>query len=155
MKLFKKEDCKYIDGYIVCGDEVVGVSLPVVRQLNKLETDLQRALHAEKHKVEPVEVTPFVRQHEGDSRIVITPVTKSLDEAIDKAKDIMDDLDLLEAASAMNDYLADIESAVAWVQSENIVSMQSGMVERFDLPMLGNPLELDEGSIVEAVGSLF
>ena len=155
MKIYKKEDCTYVDGYVVCGDEVIGVPTPVIRQLNRLETDMQKAEHRRANKVELKTPEPFVRKHEGKSRIVVTPETPALDEAVDKAMALRDDLDTVEAASAVNDYLADIELAIEWVQSPNIVSSSTVLVEKFDLPSLGNPLELGEEDIVEAVVNLF
>ena len=155
MKIYKKEICTYVDGYIVCGDEVVGVPTSIIRQLNKLETDMQKAEYRRANKVELKTPEPFVRKHEGKSHIVVTPDTPALDEAIDKAMALMDDIDTVEAASAVNDYLADIESVIEWIQSPNIVSSAAELIEKFDLPTLGNPLELGEKDIVEAVVNLF
>jgi len=155
MKIYKKEVCMYVDGYIVCGDEVVGVPTAIIHQLNKLETDMQKAEHRRANKIELKAPEPFVRKHEGKSHIVVTPDTPVLDEAVDKAMKLMDDIETVEAASAVNDYLADLESAIEWIQSPNVVSSDTVLVEKFDLPTLGNPLELDEEDIVEAVVNLF
>lgn len=152
-KIYKKENCEYIGGYIACGDEVVGVPAAIVLKLNKLDTDLQMAEHRRANTVKPVEVKPFVRKHEGVSLIELTASTPALDRKIAEAEALMDDLDSLDVTNQANDYLANLADVVDWLESDYIV--ESVTTSKFDLPVVGNPLDLSAGELVDMVASLF
>lgn len=152
-KIYKKENCEYIGGYIVCGDEVVGVPAAIVLKLNKLDTDLQMAAHRRANTVKPVEAKPFVRKHEGTGFIELTAITPALDAKVAEAEALMDDIDTLDTVNQANSYLEDIADVIDWVGSDYII--ESATTAKFDLPAVGNPLNLSIDKLVDMVADMF
>ena len=157
MKMFDKGNCKYKEGYIVCGEEVVAVSNEVVDLLNKLDTDIQRAEFDRKNAApEPDVPKKFARKTEyGKVYPHIVADTPVLDKQVQKTLDMMDELDAAAAAEKCNDYFEGLQPVILFVASNGIVSCEHAEQHRFDLPVVGNPLELDKERLADLVIGMF
>ena len=86
---------------------------------------------------------------------VDTPI---LDQKVEAAKQLIEELDAVATCEGVNDYLKDLAELIDFAASETIVegapSMLGG-VRRFDLPVIGNPLELTVDKIVEFALEVF
>ena len=157
MKIYNKKDCAFVNGYIDCDNEVVSVPSIVVAQANKLEDDVQRAEYDKANKVEPVNTKPFVRKSSRPTAVieVDTPI---LDQKVEAAKQLIEELDAVATCDGANDYLKDLAELIDFAASETIVEGTPSMfggVRRFDLPVIGNPLELTVDKIVEFALEVF
>lgn len=158
MKMFNKADCEYKGGYIVCGDKVVAVDNEVVDLFNKLEEDIQRANHNRGifGGMPAVEPAPFHRQTErGNVYPHIEAETPELDKAADVAIKIMDELDAVADAEKCNEYFTGIHPLILFVNDDFIVAGEQATQHRFDLPTIGNPLELDKDKLSDLVMGMF
>ena len=159
MKMFDKKQCEYKGGYIVCDDEVVAIDNEIVDLFNKLEEDIQRA----KFEAENCDPLPCYKEPGKFERITergaIMPVasapTPTLDKMAEKTMKILDELDDVANASRVNDYFAGIVPVIEFVNDPFIVSCENGTQHRFDLPTVGNPLELDRDKLSELVIRMF
>lgn len=157
MKIYNKKDCTFVNGYIVCDNEVVNVPSIVIAQANKLEEDVQRARYNKANKVEPINVEPFVRKSAMPTATieVDTPV---LDQKIEAAKQLIEEFDAVATCEGANDYLKDLAELIDFAASEIIVEGTPSMfggIRRFDLPVVGNPLELTVDKIIEFALEVF
>lgn len=159
MKMYNKSECEYKGGYIVTADnEIVSVDNEIVDLFNKLEEDIQRSKFNEVNKVlQPI--TPdfeFSRQTEhGEIYPTVSANTPELDAAADKAIKMMDEIDAMSAAEKANEYFDGIHPLFMFVNDEFIVSGEQAAQHRFDLPVIGNPLELDKDKLSEFVIDMF
>lgn len=152
MKMYKKTECEYKNGYIVNGDEVVGIDNEVVLMLNNLDVDVQRARFEQANKVKPQETKEFVPESEHQVLAEIVVKTPKLDEFAETAMEIMEEIDAVNTAEAATDYLAHIQKALMFAHDEEIVEFAQSVQLRFDLPTIGNPLDLDPLAISKFVG---
>ncbi len=159
MKMFNKAECEYKGGYIVSNGEVVAIDNEIVDLLNKLEDDLQRAKF-EDENCGPLpcyqEPDEFVRVSEhGKMFPIVQAITPELDEMAEHAIKLMDEVDKMADAERINEYFAGIKPLILFVNEEFIVSGEQGNQHRFDLPTVGNPLELDKDKLNELVIDMF
>lgn len=154
-KIYSKTELEYKNGYIVSADgDIIGIDNEVVDLFNKLDTDLQRAEWKKEHaegldllgKALSDEFTPVSEY--GTPKIGVN--TPLLDAKVEETRNLMDELDGLNAAEQANRYIAGIRPVCMFVQDENVVSFDVPRQHRFDLPRIGNPLKLD----LEGLGDL-
>lgn len=157
MKMINKKDCEYKGGYIVCNGEVVCVDNEVVDLFNKLEEDVQRAqFEANKQPAIAVSDEKFARKTEhGKIMPIVKASTPELDNVVDKTMKIMDELDACASAELANDYFAGIKSLILFVNDEFVLSGEQATQHRFDLPTIGNPLELTKDDLSALVIGMF
>ena len=156
MKMIDKKDCEYKGGYIVNDGKIVCIDNKVVDLFNKLDVDIQRAkFEADNYQV----VTPvkeFVPKTEhGALYPVVTVDTPELDKLAEHAMKVMDEVDAMADAAKANEYFAGIHPLIMFVNDEFIVSGEQAVQHRFDLPTIGNPLELDKDGLSDLVMSMF
>lgn len=154
MKIYKKEDCEYKGGYIVCGDEVVCVSNVVVSLLNKLDLDLQRASFKARTRVKPVTPEEFEQDSEHKPKISVTVATPLLDEKIKQTEELMEELDRYDRIDKAKARIKALDPVVQFLADDFIVSHDNCYQERFDLPWLGSPLEMTIDGMLEVVEML-
>lgn len=153
-KIVKKSELKDVQGHLAIGDEVVTVEPAIISQANELEDALQHAVWeyqaADKH--EPAkEVKPFKRIHSNKQSITVMAPTPTLDERAAKSKKIMDEIDATAICEAVNADLAKYVDLVTFADSDEVVVYDGSLVtDRFDTPVLGDPLSLSVDRIVEA-----
>lgn len=158
MKMIDKKDCEYKGGYIVNDGKVVCVDNKIVSLFNKFEEDVQRAqFEATK---EPVCATPndeeFMRKTEhGNIYPCVKASTPELDKKAEQTMKLLEELDQMVAADQINDYLYEIQPLIEWVHDDFIVSGEQATQHRFDLPTIGNPLELDKDTLCQWVIDMF
>lgn len=160
MKMYKKKDCKYKDGYIVCGGKVLSIDNKIVDLLNELEDWIQRSCYDDvKQKICDfcsVKRKEFHRVSEhGKIYPTIIPNTPDLDKAVEQTMAIMEDLDAIAAAEKMNDLVKRLAPVFEFAASKTIVSGDQAVQHRFDLPTIGNPLKLTPQDIADHVTGLF
>lgn len=159
MKMFNKSDCEYKGGYIVSDGEVVAIDNEIVDLFNKLEEDIQ---HAEFERTNcgaaPCWIEPgeFHRSSEhGKIMPFVTAKTPELDKLAEQAIKIMDEIDDFANAEKVNDYFNSIKPLIVFVNEKFIVSGEQASQHRFDLPTIGNPLELDGDKLSQLVIDMF
>ena len=159
MKIYKKSECKYEDGYITCKGRIVQVDNEIVDLINKLEDDVQLAKHNRLCESLTSAVPPlpkFGRKTEfGQIYPMVVADTPELDDAVGKAERIMDEIDEMARADKANEYFAGIKPLFLFVNTKTIVSCDQDVQHRFDLPTVGNPLELDKDKLSDLVTGMF
>ena len=148
--MFNKEECEYKGGYIVCGNEIVGVDPLIVDQLNRVEFDLQKARYHKEHKIEIDFDEPFEFVNEREFPFA-TAATPELDKAVEKTMKIMDELDEVKAADKVNDYIDKTKATFEFVINRFVVSNDVYGTKPFNLHTLGNPLELTVAKLCEYI----
>lgn len=159
MKIFHKTDLEYKNGFLIKDDEVVGIDNEIVDLLNKLDTDIQRAEFISERQtgidaVNEMLDVKFKPKSEFELPVVGTH-TPYLDAKVEEAKAIMDELDGKDAADKANEYLKNIKPVVLFVKDDSIIEFEQPRQHRFDLPRIGNPLELDEETLALLVCKVF
>lgn len=160
MKMFNKSECEYKGGYIVNSGEVVAIDNKIVDLFNKLEEDVQRA-EFERTSCGPLpcyqEPDKFARMSEHDNKIMsfVSCETPELDKLVEQGIKIMDELDSMANAAKINEYFDGIKPLIMFVDEEFIVSGEQSTQHRFDLPTIGNPLELNANKLSEFVIGIF
>ena len=157
MKMFDKSECEYKGGYIVCDGKVVCVDNEVVDLFNKLDVDMQRAQYEATYCpgfAAPAEEFAPKSEH-GAIYPTIKADTPELDKQAEQAIKIMNEVDAMADAAKANEYFASIRPLIMFVNDEFIVSGEQATQHRFDLPTVGNPLELDKDSLADLVMTMF
>lgn len=160
MKAYKKSKLEYKNGYIMKDDKVITVNRAVVSQLNELDRKVQEARHRKVQESNAKTVSMIMddkfepaTEHAKIGYDVSTP---ELDAAIDKAIDIMDEIDASNRAEMAERYLRGIEETIEFVDSNRVLDKSKVMdAKRFDLPVVGNPLELDLERLLDLVAELY
>lgn len=154
MKTYKKENLKYKNGYIFKGDKIVGIDNDIVDLANKMETDTQRKYHEVHNKIDINDVEEFNRVSEF-SRPLVMPSTPKLDKKIEESIELMDELDGMQKAEEANEYLESIHPVVQFIQEDFVIDCKQDTQHKFDLPVLGNPLEWDREFLDHFIKKLF
>ena len=157
MKMYKKNKLEYKNGYLVKGEKVIGVDNYIVAMFNDLDTDLQKAEFKRQHPVKPVEKQPeFSRMTEhGKVFVQVGADTPVLDEMVEKTMALLDEVDDLDVAKKITEYMASIQPLIQWVEDDHVVTAEQQVQHRFDLPMVGNPLKLDKDMLLDMVIHMF
>lgn len=157
MKMFDKNECEYKGGYIVCEGQVVCIDNEIVDLFNKLDTDVQRAKFEAAHRQAPVDQDEAFapKSEHGAIYPTIEAKTPELDKMAAKAVKLMDEVDAMESAARANEYFAGIHPLIMFVNDGFVVSGEQAVQHRFDLPVVGNPLELDKDKLSDIVLSMF
>ena len=157
IKMYKKKQLSYKNGYVIKDDKVVGIDNEVVDLFNKLERDYQKAMWDKVHPVLPQaqpEEFRFATEH-GKTFVNVQAETPNLDAAVEQAMKLVYDLDTLEAVNKINDYMEGIHPIIQFVNDKRIVSLDQPNQHRFDLKFIGNPLELDKDALLSIVTMMF
>lgn len=158
MKMFDKEKIEYKNGYLVCEGEIVSVDNEVVDLANKLETDVQRASFKRTHgcNYDPCKVCdePFARTTERNIP-TLRVETPMLDKKTKQAMQMMDEIDAMEKADQINEYLRGIDPLLQFAENDFVIACEHGEQHRFDVPVLGDPTKWTLKSISEQVMSIF
>lgn len=154
MKMVKKSNLIYERGYI-CTKKGKVVSVPnnIVRMMNKLDRDVQESEWRKEQPV-PEPAKKFVPITERIHPIVKVD-TPALDEQVERSMAIMEDIDAMAGADEVNQYLAEIDPLIQWVMADKIIATENPAQLQFDLPRLGNPLELDIEYLVDLVANMY
>ena len=143
MKFYKKADLKFKRGYLCKGKgKVVAIDNEIVDLLNQLETDLQRARFDKAHAVDlsPLD-EKFVRKSVEELPVAV-PETPALDKKVAETLELMDELDHIDDVESVNAYIKSIKPLVHFVQDDEVIECEHCTPHKFDLPIIGNPLNL-------------
>ena len=149
MKMFKKAELEFKNGYLLDGDEVVEVSGSLVRDFNQLEYLYQKALHNKDNKVSPVEQKEFEFQSAYDN-LQVEVNTPTLDAKAKETVKLLDELDSVSIANNANELLDEFKNLVLFVTEESFVEGEFGTL-KFDMKTIGNPLELDVDKLTDII----
>ena len=157
MKLYKKCDLKFENNRIIHetedGIEQIGVPDQVFILLNTME---QRAQMAEyilsQDKPAPIpSYKGFERKHARGMALKLKACTPLLDAKVEEAEDLIEELRQTREAEDVTKQLEYLAPLIRWIADEYIV--EGDNYDRFDLPRLGNPLELTNQDIVEVLAT--
>lgn len=161
-KIVNKEVLEYKNGYILSGNDIVGIDNEVVDLLNKIEEDVQRSKYKRLGNIEAniaslvnSKADGFKLKSEHKVALRVKPETPVLDEAIEKTMSIMDELDRIDNTEKMNDYFDKIVPVIMFVNQDFVIECENGVPHRFDLPTIGNPLELTMEDLCRHVAGMF
>lgn len=156
MKMYKKSELTYKDGYLVTKDnDVIGLAPMLVSQLNKLEQQIQKHRYIDKQpKATPA---PTLDGFEFDSErdtIHFKSDTPKLEEKIKNALDLMEEIEQVNTDKCMNRMLDhELNCVVNFVMQDFVIDDDYSPMQ-FDCKTIGNPLELTEEKLIELVAEL-
>lgn len=156
-KLVSKSDLSFKNGYII--DEtgtVMNLSFRVWEQLIDLEMMVQRAGFAKVHGItddnnEQVTMDDFVPVHRYKVTFGMVAKTPLLDKKMDEAMQLMEEIENDQKAAQLTKALNEMPELLEFISSEYILVTSEGAPQRFDLAIIGNPLNLTLDSLEEIV----
>lgn len=153
-KLISKTDLKYVDGYIMDDeDNILAIQGKIVAFLNDLDISIQKAEYIKSQpKCQfPPTLDGFKPKSERKIYSVEIPETPNLDARAALAKHILDETVAVGTAEHYNSFIKENADVFEWLDAERIVVGTAMIAQRFDLPTLGNPLELTAEKVIEAI----
>lgn len=153
-KLVSKKDLKYVNGYITDNEgTVVNIDYRIAHFLNKLEVCIQKAkyIKAQPECQFPPSLDGFELESEHKVYKIEEPKTPKLDARANLAKGILDEMVAVNNAKECNEFIKANAVVFEWLDSDLIVVDSSEAGVRFDLPTLGNPLELTAEGVMDII----
>lgn len=153
-KLISKTDLKYVDGYIMDDDNnILAIHGKVVDFLNDLEISVQKAeyIKAQPKGKMPPTIQGFKPKSERKVYSVEVPETPNLDARAALAKHILDETLAVSTAASYNSFIEENADVFEWLDAERVIVGNAMIAQRFDLPTLGNPLELTAEKVIEII----
>lgn len=153
MKLYAKSELNYTNGLLTTKDgDVVAIDNEIVDLANTLEERLQRAMYLDEQPefCPGPDLTNFKRKSEFKDYSIETP-TPLHDMEAKKTMALMDEIDNANAGEKINDDLAGMKPLLEFADSDSALACEAGNPHRFDLPIIGNPLELTVSKIQAAL----
>ena len=153
MKLFNKNELQFVDGMLIskATNDVVCPAPSAVFGLNNLETKYQEAMYLkEQGEYNPAPTLEgFNRETALHSIRVEIPEaeTPTLDEQVARSIKITEELDAVCKHDDMVQLINSNEEAFNFVHADYVVDTDCSLY-RFDLPYIGNPLELTDEKLV-------
>lgn len=157
MKMYKKEDLSFVNGYLVDKENnIVPLHINVVAQLNTLETMYQQAKYwAEQPAPEPVKprsLANFKRESAFEVPYEAKHETPLLDQKIEESMRLVNEIKGDAIADNINERYQDFAELIQWADADFVVEgMNSG---RIDTPNIGNPLELTGPRVCSIIASI-
>lgn len=155
MKIYKKKDLAYKNGYLVKGDKIVTVDNDIIDLLNKLDVDIQRHEWEADRKAQSEYIGKMVDDEftakSEYTRPVISVETPTIDGKVKEAMAVIEEMEAQTAADEINKRLIGMRPVVQFVQEDFVVPVDQYSQHRFDLPTIGNPLEIDLEKLTELV----
>lgn len=155
MKLVRKDAVHYDRGYLIDeGMNVVGLPAGVAYNLNHLEKELQQALYMQEQP--DATPAPTLDGHEFESEhelgVEVEVPTPTLDEMVEKAKALDEEIDGCRMAKELLEYLGHFKNVLEFVSNDTFI--EDDKVIRLDLKHLGDPLRLTKDDIVAAAKAI-
>lgn len=145
-KIIKKSELTFVDGMLVKGDDVICIDPVIIHQANRLETLAQKTayLMAQPDYSPVPSLDGFEREYAADQRIGKFVVeTPTLDAKAKEAMAIMDELDDATVAQQANSLLENYRELYEFASCDYVIgSTDSVNAIKFDLPTIGNPLDI-------------
>lgn len=155
-KLISKKLLKYVDGYIknLNNNEIVNIEPGICEFLNDLDIYIQKSeyLKSQPKGQIPPSMRGFKVKSERKVYQIEEPETPNLDARAALAKHILDETINVSKVKNYNEFIELNSPVFEWLDAECILVVESGNeVDRFDLPTLGNPLELTSEKVIEFI----
>lgn len=155
MKVYKKKDCTYEDGYILDKKgNTLAVDHVIVGKLNNLELLLQEKayLNMQPEGRPAPSLEGFVfddgLDDDGIEFVVDTPL---LDEKVKAGVALAKEIDKATDFKEMQEIADQLEDVCSWCSKKKFFADKHGEPVRFRLSVLGNPLELKREDIAKAI----
>lgn len=153
MKMIKKDELEFIGGYLVHGDDIIGVDPKIVEQVNKLETLVQKRnwLSLQPKACSGPDFNSFERMHDNDVVIHANPTTPMLDSMTEESLKLMEEIDRQNEADTANKIFEKLQDLTEFAINDYVIDSEQYSIKKFDLPMIGNPLDITVDKICEWV----
>lgn len=158
IKIVNKNKLQYKNGLLVDKkNRVVAIDQAIVDQLNMLETKLQQREYMDgQPKATPMpSLDGFERLsiHDSGAFDVVVPETPVMDKRIEEGLAFAKEAEKLYKADEANRIIHTYLRALAEFVSSDVVVVDydANCLDEIDTPTLGNPLTLDEESLITAV----
>lgn len=150
MKIYKKSKLTFKNGYLVNKkNKVIAIDNEIVDLANELETRIQKFIFNKVHEVNIEEPPVFTRMHDGMD-YAIKFETPLQDAKVKEAMDLMGELDNWNAAEAANEEMSHtFRPLLDFINNDEVMAVEGARLHKFDLPYLGNPLELEIDKVVQ------
>lgn len=159
MKMINKSELEYKDGYVLNGNDIVALDPRIVRQANSLEEMVQkrRWLNDQPSACAGPNLSSFERESEFDALPHWEAETPLIDKKIEDSMKFMKELDEVNLVDMVNEKIFNYLKELVEFSTKDYVIDESGLCspERFDLPTLGNPLELTADQISKYVAEAY
>lgn len=153
MKMYKKSDLTLVDGMLVTEDgDIVIPDVRIIDEANALETKVQqkRYMNGQPEAVPAPSLEGFERISNDDVTGAFVAKTPLLDSKAEEALEIMEELDAIATTEKANEMHSMFKHLIQFVRTDYVVDTY-GFVEKFDMPLLGNPLELTMDDVADAI----
>ncbi len=156
-KLVSKSDLSFKHGYIIDKDgTVMNLSFRVWEQLIDLELMVQRAGFAKVHGIsdddnEQVTMDDFVPVHRYKVTFDTIVKTPMLDKKMDEAMQLMEEIENSQKATQLTKAINSMPELLEFVSSEYVLVTSECAPQRYDLAIIGNPLDLTADTFKEIV----
>lgn len=150
-KMYVKSDLKFVDGYLIDGDDNV-VALPekVSKQINDLETRIQKLIYLDDQpEAQPERSLDGFKRKTTRKAPVVKVDTPTIDEKVAEGKKILEEIRYLDKAGKINEVLSDFVDAFEWFRSERFV--EGSEVVRIDTPEIGDILKADPDELIDDI----
>ena len=157
MKAYKKSELKVVDGYLMTEDmQVVQVDPIVVRNMNALETFLQKASYvSDQPKAQAAPSLDGFERRTTARKYEVKVETPLTDKAVEEGVALMRELSQASDVRKVNEILKNFRVALDFFDGEYVVEAAPTNVTAFDTPLIndafGGVLEASADDIVEAV----
>lgn len=141
MKVYKKDELKFKDGYLMTEDEVVAIDKHVCVLLDKLEVALQQADYLEGQPAfSPGPTLDGFKRKRSDKWTVEHKPQPVHEAKVEEAEAFMAEADEYQIELDLQKAVDRFRDLLNWCESDIVV--EGDVLDKVDLPMLGNPLEL-------------
>lgn len=156
MKLFNKHDLKFVNNYIVTEDgDIVSIDTAVFAQAAELDLMVQKAdwLHGQPKACAGPDLSKFKREgrHSAKIDVNVQGGTPALDEAVKKAKAIMDDIDKIDKAERRGEMAEKLKRLLEWCDNDYVAGLVGDVPQDWDFPFIENPLELTVEDVFDLI----
>lgn len=155
MKLYEKSGLSLLDGLFVAADGTIVSPDPiVVNQANELETLVQEAAYLMKqpNAAPAPSLSGFERKSvfkiKKEYFIAETPI---LDKKANEAMALMNELDDATRVADINKHIQHFADLVRFACTDRIVCFEDDDCDRFDTPVLGDPLKLSVSDVIDNI----
>jgi hypothetical protein len=150
MQLVEKDSLKYDSGYLVKGDDIVGIDGTIIVQLNVLEKLNQRnKFYSDNPRkaTEPDKPFEFTSEHEIEIELKM-PETPILDKEIEKSLKLCSEIDTLSVTKELQSMMSRFKELLAFVDNDKVLISFDGIPKKLDLKTLGNPIHLTQDKVI-------
>lgn len=157
MKVYKKSELEVINGYLMTKDmEVVAVSPLFVRNVNALETFLQKASYvSDQPKAQAAPSLDGFKRRTNGREYEIKVETPLTDKAVEDGVALMRELSQASDVRKVNEIIKNFRVALDFLDSDYVMDAASEDTMAFDTPLIdeafGGVLDVRAQDVIEAI----